>query len=723
MRTPESSESAGEDMASMAEQQSATQSGPKRIRLSLACNQCRRRKVRCDAETPKCRNCWLRGDACETTDPRKPETAAVRRWATKDGRLPGDVLGQGFEPGQRRSSIGMSPSDGTSSQQDSVGGMPAAKPISFLFRAFKDGAHARPENENADMSSPDIVFNTDESSHRVKYLGGSSLQCLCIFVDLFLGRQGLGPVSKQFRFGIRHVEEFALPISPNRPDLPPLPFIEECVGAFFSRVWPLFPVVDHSTVVADIQRLMQLQRTVPDGNGFGLQTVITHADIAALAAIYAIISIGADESAGAITDAGSTYLEAAYSFFGHLVSMPYIVSVQVLLLLCIAFRGRSKEGQGWHVLGTAIRMAHSMGLHRHISLHDASPSPGPGYKMDLQLHARLWWTCYSLEKLMEMETGRPSAINDHDCDQLLPRHGPAGSDPPDFFGMWVTLARICGQISEHIYRKHQESSYNLLHETGKLDKALTDWANSLPENMRPGQEGQTIPETAHQHIAAFLSVNYYQAQITLFRASLIFSTQSYNFEIKRYPTSLPSQARLLQSQNIATAAARNLVKQVLELADHHVQSQIFTVTQPFLAAVALSINILKNPQKRMARSDLELLIEVTEYCEDQYRRVGQNPDFIKGLQILRDRVSNIYQSTTREHRGSISTPQGSGSVSSSNNMSIDYQNSPGLSNQLNAQAQDSGLFDPFAGVPLEEFWSMLGTEFLVDDNQPFYQVQ
>lgn len=26
---------------------------PKRIRLNLACNQCRKRKVRCDAETPK----------------------------------------------------------------------------------------------------------------------------------------------------------------------------------------------------------------------------------------------------------------------------------------------------------------------------------------------------------------------------------------------------------------------------------------------------------------------------------------------------------------------------------------------------------------------------------------------------------------------------------------------------------------------------------------------
>lgn len=52
-------------------------------RLSLACNQCRKRKVRCDAQQPKCRNCILRGDPCETTDLRKPGSPFTRRHATR----------------------------------------------------------------------------------------------------------------------------------------------------------------------------------------------------------------------------------------------------------------------------------------------------------------------------------------------------------------------------------------------------------------------------------------------------------------------------------------------------------------------------------------------------------------------------------------------------------------------------------------------------------------
>ena len=48
-------------------------------RLSLACNQCRKRKVRCDASQPKCRNCTFRGENCETSDPKRLRAAPVVR--------------------------------------------------------------------------------------------------------------------------------------------------------------------------------------------------------------------------------------------------------------------------------------------------------------------------------------------------------------------------------------------------------------------------------------------------------------------------------------------------------------------------------------------------------------------------------------------------------------------------------------------------------------------
>ncbi|KAK8116751.1 uncharacterized protein PG998_005032 [Apiospora kogelbergensis] len=751
---------------------------PKRIRLSLACTTCRKRKVRCDADTPKCRNCRIRGDVCQTTDPRKPEAVVVRKWPAKTTRPPAAEQGLSSSLAvdghvQQQQTGTSARGEGESSIQDAGVGSPQALttiPVSFLTRAYHATTKERGGGGNRpleDAESPDIVVNTDESSHRVKvgcvshswkekktrwtnsyYLGGSSLQCLCIFVDLFLKQKGLGPVSQQFRFGMRHVEEFVLPIMVNRPNLPSSGVVEEHVRVFFRRIWPIFPVVDHETLMVDIRRFLELQHEIsPTGEETdrSLQSVLQPSDVPALVSIYLIISIAADEAAGSITETGTKFLDAAYSFYGHVVALPYIGSVQALLLLVIVLRGRGKEGQGWHVLGQAIRTAHSIGLHRHVSSHDTRPRSAatePGYKADLQLHGRLWWTCYSLEKLMEMETGRPSAIADYDCDQILPprRNYSATHEVPDYFGIWVSLSQILGRISEHIYRKRQTSSFVLFHETGKLDKALTSWAASLPESLRPGQEASVLSDQYRdqQHIAGFIGIHYYQAQITLFRASLIFPPQSYADEVRLYPNSLSAstQARLLQSQNIAITAARSLVKQTLDLADGHINSQIFAVTQPFLAAVVLALNIVRNPQKRMARADLELLSEATEYCEDQYHRIHQDPDFIKGCSILRERVQTICREAGREqrHGGTAAATTPETNSESSNELSGGSGNgsAPALpSDQLRPaaittpgpQLHSSTLFDPFAGLPLDELWPMLGTEFLIDDNESYIQME
>ncbi|KAK8029801.1 hypothetical protein PG993_011092 [Apiospora rasikravindrae] len=729
--------------------QQPSQPPPKRIRLSLACTACRKRKVRCDAETPKCRNCRLRGDVCQTTDPRKPEAVVTRKWPAKTSRLLAD---QGIAidgSGEGQPAAGTSPRDGSESVPDVETEAPQALtniPVSFLTRAYHASTKERGgERSLEDAESPDIVVNTDESSHRVKYLGGSSLQCLCIFVDLFLKQKGLGPVSQQFRFGMRHVEEFALPITVNRPNLPPIGVLEEYVRVFFRRIWPIFPIVDHEALMADIHRILALQDTSFAGNdgGTSLQETIQPSDVPALVSIYLIISIAADEAAGSITTTGTQFLDAAYSFYGHVAALPYIGSVQASLLLVIALRGRGKEGQGWHVLGQAIRTAHSIGLHRHISTHDTRPRRGtePGYKADLQLHGRLWWTCYSLEKMMEMETGRPSAIADYDCDQVLPQRKYAAHEAPDYFGIWVSLSQILGRISEHIYRKRQTSSYVLFNETGKIDKALTDWAASLPESLRPGQETSVLDHHGNQqHIAAFISIHYYQAQITLFRASLIFSAQSYADEVRLYPNSLSAstQARLLQSQNLAIAASRGLIKQVLDLADNGVNSQIFTPTQPFLAAVVLGLHIMRSPRKRMARADLELLSEATGYCEDQYRRLRQDPDFIRGCTILRERVQTICRDAERDRElyhgtttatASEPVPDGAGVARSSSEkaatglLDLSLSTNSAVAATMGTQPDDNALFDPFAGMPLDELWPMLGTEFLIDDNESFIQME
>lgn len=303
--TPPAAEGANASIASPA-LEPGVEPVPKRIRLSLACNQCRKRKVRCDAETPKCRNCWLRDEDCETTDPRRPEAGqSVRKWATKDGLLPGQNpaathQNQAYVPkhinhhasASQGSNNSDTPTPSYSTPSQGVGSVAASgmleatdilapapsheKPSTLRTRSWVSKAyqhsiqeqdhHGYGSNQGDQSMHPDVVINTDEDeSHKVKYLGGSSLQCLTVFLDMQLQQRRLPTVASCFRGGMRYAEEFDLPLVVTIPNLPPYCTVARYFDTFFTTIWPFTPVVDQAAVVADYTRLEHKQGLHPGG--------------------------------------------------------------------------------------------------------------------------------------------------------------------------------------------------------------------------------------------------------------------------------------------------------------------------------------------------------------------------------------------------------------------------------------------------------------------------
>lgn len=489
-----------------------------------------------------------------------------------------------------------------------------------------------------------------------------------------------------------------------------------------------------------------------------------------VAIIFSIIAIGADEAAGAATENGKTYLTAAYSLYGHLVAKPHLSSVQALLLLGFALRARSKDGQCWQLTGQAIRIAHSIGLHRQLSFGSCARNDqnlATATTNILHLEARVWWSCYALERVMELETGRPSAITEQEIDQVGLPHSlhqtdlsPTGrgsnqsdtvearggsTGPLDLFLLWISLARLMGQISEHLYRKHATGPWQLLYETGRLDQALLEWVKTVPEGIQPGhhheiglvQQGE--PHYEYQNIATFLSLQYHHAQITLFRASLVFPTEHYLDEVKRQHAirPLPSYLRLLQSQNMCISAARATARQVLEMADHDVNSKhLFAPTQPFLATVALGLHVLKHPGKRMTRSDVELLVGTTEYIEAFYHKIGQSTEFVQGCERLKrsilEAVAADGPGSWKERRDSQLLPEPGRHIFASGDLqnARAYPSSGGMDGQMTDPGQQpsiistemndrSAFLDPYGGMTLEELWTSMSSDFIMGEPLDF----
>ncbi len=140
--------------------------------------QCRKRKVRCDTTLPKCRNCVVRNEHCETSDPRDPERGpTVRSVAAKSvhDRDAWRGTSVGGESRRRQSVSGRRSEDrngaprtpqarggGETQARDEEGDLP------WVSRAYQVSIEEN-QCESLSGSTPDVVINTDDTAaYRVK---------------------------------------------------------------------------------------------------------------------------------------------------------------------------------------------------------------------------------------------------------------------------------------------------------------------------------------------------------------------------------------------------------------------------------------------------------------------------------------------------------------------------------------------------------------------------
>ena len=339
----------------------------------------------------------------------------------------------------------------------------------------------------------------------MQHLGASSVQCLFNFVDLHLARYGFNYAAPLFKYGMMHTDEFPMLLIPKFPLLPGRESLSAYEDIFFSRLWPIYPVIERLSFEADRNKILALQAAAPDG----WQQSVTLAHLPALASVYAVISLGINETSGS-SELSFRYLKASHSLHGHLTAIPYMTSVQALFLLSLALRAAGRDGQAWHIAGQAVRMAQSVGLNKLATAHSSAEQFTLGSEPET-LRERLWWSCFALEKLMQLECGRPSII-DRSYDSLAVNH-PVGANPDltlPYFKTWVALSSIMGRISNQLYsHKFLGGSAEMLGVVARLNQELMEWANSLPDPLKSLNVSTEYATDDHKVISTFLAQQYH----------------------------------------------------------------------------------------------------------------------------------------------------------------------------------------------------------------------
>ncbi|KAL2857234.1 hypothetical protein BJY01DRAFT_231008 [Aspergillus pseudoustus] len=577
----------------------------KRPRLTMACNICRQRKVKCDAEYPKCRNCRVRNQVCVTTDPQRPGCPGLREWL--------DVP----EKQSQDTAVGAEVQSANYSQDF----LAKQGELQEAVAAEKNG-ETGPDSEVSPVRQPfDTSVNTEYGTKRTKILGGSSSQCLAKSLDVYFKAARMQPVSGFFRHGMRHAEELDLVLALLLPELPDADQRTKYMSVYRSRIYPLYPLWDWNRLEAGIEELAAMPnfKSLPRD------------DIPLLVGAYLVMSIGADECAQCPTKEGERYLHAAASLLAHIIVVPYLHTVQALLNFTIAYRGHNQEGLAWQTLGMAIRIAYTLGLH-----HAQQPKSSTSGAEKPGIRVRVWATCCALEKLMHLASGWPTLIPD----DLMARPARFKGTEYRLLEWHLGLAEYQGIISDHLY-SHRDGPKTravrqILVDTARLDRALLSWANDIPVELRPGND--IMCGNDEFHIVAFLSIEYHATMIALHRAALIAPRAKMEDEVMKHCSDDPSRFRLANGESICLNSARAIAKVSIELQDRGSDSCLIPAGTAVLACIVLAIYLMKHITSRLQAMDMQLLKACLAYSSTRMAQSNIDPRFIEGLAKIYEQI-------------------------------------------------------------------------------------
>ncbi|KAF7594855.1 hypothetical protein BBP40_008185 [Aspergillus hancockii] len=316
---------------------------------------------------------------------------------------------------------------------------------------------------------------------------------------------------------------------------------------------------------------------------------------------------------------------------------PTLTTVQSHILMSLYLYIASRPSAAYNSLGTAGRIAYSLGLHR-----DPPATLGPTKQ---ELRRRIWWSLYILDSRLSRELGRPTIITLHVCDCQLPADDvetakiaclqPFSSTADvTWLTYTVQLAKLVTIVQSIYADVYGENSTTDSHATMSDDtlsatttttlekhlRRLYTWADAVPHDLRLSRTGEE-PALSYkfsgiqvdlyaprwlQSQRVFLEALYHDAVVALLRPIAL---------LKR-PSGQPPDAMdhlLEQLHGHAQVVIRVCHQLYLEtdvLSDHPELSAVV-----WSAAITLLHQFVTGPGEHDVARSLALVVEILEHVD------------------------------------------------------------------------------------------------------------
>ncbi|KFA45646.1 hypothetical protein S40293_08909 [Stachybotrys chartarum IBT 40293] len=297
---------------------------------------------------------------------------------------------------------------------------------------------------------------------------------------------------------------------------------------------------------------------------------------------------------------GHKFYLGARLYLQDLTECRDMTSLQALLFIIQFLQAIGNLNSCYNLIGIALRSALRMGLHRHLPNLKMTP-------IDNEIRKRVFHTIRQMDIYLSTTLGLPVVLQARDIDQPLPievedeyitehalLQAPAGAPSMiQAFNAHDRLMEILATIVDFVYspqsasRKATRGTYMIdVGQLRQVETKLHDWYQKLPKTLHPGQE-QNIQLTRVQILLRFA---YAHVQMMLYRPFMQFFDHQASSQDQRH-------------QSFATAGitvCRDIIHIGLEIRKQNVLigSYWFLLHTQFLAVLCLVFYISRNPDSR-----------------------------------------------------------------------------------------------------------------------------
>ncbi|KAK9768497.1 hypothetical protein K7432_000836 [Basidiobolus ranarum] len=622
-----------------------TDDNHKRQRVSRACDNCRRKKIRCDGEQPICSNCQSFGTQCTYNDTKKkrgPPKGYIEAIESRLHRME-HILGGLVQSDPRAAETVMFEMRRLEEEANiAIQAHPKVKPLEFreyrvpnaqipdtppssnspittTFEVETQGAtksprdllvsnvissselnHSAqtPSNIPIDADVEALSKNTDQlildDDGRVRHCGESS--------GFYLLQGSQKHQHDLFRIRPRaraYTNDNGLNLDPTV--LPSPNLFGYLIDIYFTKINPIFPLLHKAEF---LERINQNEQETP--------YFLLNAVFALSAALIPSETIMSRENLDS-----EIFFKKTRTLLDQAYEISSIENVQALVLMSIYFHLSRGGMKSWMYSGMAIRMAEDLGLHRNPDIWNIKLT-----RAEKETRKRVWWVCYLIDRFSSVCVGRPVSIDDQQFDTPLPCLSeddlkvPADVAPSTGLSLkpfieLIGLHELIGQILSTMYivKVPLTSNYpKFLSKLTDLDSALNLWLNSLSPELRYIPADYCAGKLPNSPTLIYAHVWYHCALILLHRPFILRPESS--------STSQPSSSQIcMDAANSITAIVTSCVN-----SPGYTESVIFLLFPIFTAS---TIHLLQaiSPNHYIATSsrtslfkNLDILKQIRERC-------------------------------------------------------------------------------------------------------------